>query len=573
MDQETPIQHLTFSAPITAADANRRIVSGLVVPFGKVGNTNVGAVVFERGSIAIHDGTKIKLLAQHEPTNPIGRAQSFSTTEDAIYGTFKLSASQKGTDYLIMASEGLIDGLSVGVDVIASKPAKDGTIYVQKAVLREVSLVESAAFEDAKVLQVAAAEGDAEEIAEKVIEETETALIDQISNLVDQLKSIQVSEEALENSETQPESEATVDDSTTAAKPTEAASTEERPTVTASAPYMTTRVRHGIDSKGSYALHKIKAALGDDTSKLWVAAAEDPRQINATFTGDDTSTNPAFSPIQYLTQNFVSNTNFGRSTIDAVSRGVLPAAGMTLSIPSLITSAGGTASPDTAPTVDVTPEGDAPDDTPMTASYLTVDIKKFAGQQNVTLELIERSDPIFMNELMTQLERAYAAATDTYMVNLLTSDGIAATGQNADAAGLQAFIATEAAACYAGSSYFADNLIAGAGQWAAIMSYYDTTGRSLYTASQPWNASGNASNTSIKGNVLGANLFVDKFIPSGVVDDTMFLIASDTVKWWESAQATFSVNIVSSMSVQLAVYGYGAGKVLIPAGVRKWNKS
>ena len=38
MDQEMPVQHLTFSAPITAADAQRRIISGLVVPFNKVGN-------------------------------------------------------------------------------------------------------------------------------------------------------------------------------------------------------------------------------------------------------------------------------------------------------------------------------------------------------------------------------------------------------------------------------------------------------------------------------------------------------------------------------------------------------
>ena len=99
---------INFSSPIEAADSGRRIISGVVVPFGKVGNTSVGPVVFERGSIAIKDGTKIKLLAQHDPTNPIGRAQSFSTTDEAIYGSFKISASQKGTDYLIMARKSAI---------------------------------------------------------------------------------------------------------------------------------------------------------------------------------------------------------------------------------------------------------------------------------------------------------------------------------------------------------------------------------------------------------------------------------------------------------------------------------
>jgi hypothetical protein len=31
------------------------------------------------------------------------------------------------------------------------------------------------------------------------------------------------------------------------------------------------------------------------------------------------------------------------------------------------------------------------------------------------------------------------------------------------------------------------------------------------------------------------------------------------------------VNVVSNMAVQTAIYGYGAGKVLIPAGVRRFN--
>ena len=228
MEVETQmIQTLTFSSPIEAADQGRRIISGVVVPFGKVGNTSVGQVVFERGSIAIHDGAKIKLLAQHEPTNPIGRAQSFSTTDSAIYGTFKISASQKGTDYLILASEDLIGGLSVGVDVIASKPGKDGILYVQQAVLKEVSLVESPAFSDAVVTSVAASEGA------EVTEETPTDPVISDAPVVP------------EESEPTTESEATMSEATPAA-PTEASSEASRPTIKASTPYISTSVRHGI---------------------------------------------------------------------------------------------------------------------------------------------------------------------------------------------------------------------------------------------------------------------------------------------------------------------------------------
>ena len=563
MDQDSATMHLTFSAPIQAADTGRRIISGVVVPFGKVGHTNVGAVIFERGSIAIHDGTKIKLLAQHEPTNPIGRAQSFQTTEDAIYGQFKMSASQKGNDYLIMAAEGLIDGLSVGVDVIASKPDHDGVIHVTAAVLKEVSLVETPAFDNAKVLSVAAQMGDMEEAAEEVIENKEAELIDQISNAVDQLKTLQDIEEALDETQPDTESEASVDETTTAAKPE---AIEDRPVIKASQPYITTTVRHGITSKGKYAEHKVKAALGNEESKLWIAASEDPSNITAA--ADAMSTNPAFNPTQYLSQ-FVSNTNFGRPTIDAVGRGVLPASGMTINIPSLVTTAGGGSS--TAPTVGSTAESGAPSDTGMTSAYESVTVSKYAGQQTISLELLERSDPIFFDQLAIQLERAYLLATDAAMIAVLTAQGTQAATTAGSSAGLISYIGTEAPAAYAGSSYFASNIVTNTSWWSTLIGAVDTTGRPIYNAINPYNTAGQSNPTSIRGNVLGLDLYVDKNVTTGLVDESAFIIAPETATWWESPTAYFSVNVVGSMSVQMAIYGYGAGKVLIPAGVRRFN--
>lgn len=563
MEQETQTMHLTFSAPIQAADAGRRIISGVVVPFGKVGYTNVGAVIFERGSIAIHDGTKIKLLAQHEPTNPIGRAQSFQTTDEAIYGQFKLSASQKGSDYLIMASEGLIDGLSVGVDVIASSPDHDGILHVQKAVLKEVSLVETPAFNDAKVLSVAAAAGDADEAVEENLEALEDAQIEKISEAVDQLKQIQQVEKALEETETESESEASVEETTTAAKPE---ASEDRPVIKASTPYSTQTVRHGITSMGRYVEHKVKAALGSDESALWVKASEDRTQITAStsFTND-----PAFNPIQYL-QKFVSNTNFGRPTIDAVSKMAAPAKGLTINIPSLVTSAGGGSS--VAPTVATNAmDGTAPSNTTMTSAYESITLERYAGQQLVDLALLERSDPVFFDQLAIQLERSYRLATDQAMIAVLTAQGTQATGVAGTTAGLISFIGTEAPAAYAGSSYFAENLVANTTWWSNLISALDSTGRPLFNTTTPWNSAGDSKPTTIRGSVMGLDFFVDKNVTSGYVDESAFIIAPETAMWIESPEAFFSVNVVSNMAVQTAIYGYGAGKVLIPAGVRRFN--
>ena len=515
---------LTFSTPIEAADTGRRIISGVVVPFGKVGNTSAGPVVFEQGSIAIHDQTKIKLLAQHDPTNPIGRAQSFTTTDTAIMGTFKISASQKGTDYLIMASEDLIGGLSVGVEVIASKPSKDGTIYVQSAVLKEVSLVESPAFKDAVVTKVAASEGEADPTTE-----TES--------------------EAIVTEET-PVPEAVLPE----AAPAETVEAS-RPTIKASTPYITSSVRSPITSMGGYALHTIKAQLGDEDSARYVKAA-----------ADSTSTNPAFNPTQFLTNMFVSNTNFARPAVDACGRAALPASGMTLSIPSLITPT------DTAPTVASTAESAAPSNTGMTSEYLTYNVTKYAGQQTISLELIERSDPIFMDQLMVQLERSYLKATDAAVIAALIAGGTAATATAATSAGLISYLATEAAAAYSGTSYFAKNVIIGTGTWAAAMGYTDSTGRPIYNASQPWNSAGNVNNSSIKGNLLGLDVYTDvNAVATNGADNSAFVIAPEAVTIFESPTAMFSVNVVSSMSVNLAIYGYMVPAVLQAKGVRKYK--
>jgi len=153
-------QILTFSSELTA-NVEERTISGKIVPIGtgEVGNTSAGRVVFENGSIALpEDPKKVKLLNQHNTKDPRGRATYFNeVANDGIYATFSVSKSDKGTQSLIMAEEGLVSGLSVGVEVITSK-VKSGVMHVSAARLLEVSLVTEPAFKSAQVLDVAAEE-------------------------------------------------------------------------------------------------------------------------------------------------------------------------------------------------------------------------------------------------------------------------------------------------------------------------------------------------------------------------------------------------------------------------------
>jgi len=154
------MEALYIEAASIECSEERREISGKIVPMGtgEVGNTNLGGVVFEAGSIEIDDPSKIKLLSQHDMKKPVGRMISATVRPDGIYATFKLSRSTGGNDALVMASEGLVSGLSIGAEIISSAPSRAGHTVVTAAKLKEVSLVTEPAFKSAQVLEIAAEE-------------------------------------------------------------------------------------------------------------------------------------------------------------------------------------------------------------------------------------------------------------------------------------------------------------------------------------------------------------------------------------------------------------------------------
>jgi HK97 family phage prohead protease len=537
---------LTFSQEIQAADTERRIVSGLVAPYGEIGFTSAGPVMFERGSIAIAEASNIKLLMQHQQDKPVGRAISFSDSTEGVYGSFKLSSSTRGQDALVLAQENLVSGLSVGVDVTASKPMGD-YLLVTAAVLKEVSLVESAAFSSASVTDIAAARA-ALEAATSTKEKTTTIS----TTIVEVETETETESEAAVTTAPENTPEETPVDTPAEAEKVEAARKIIRPSVLDSQ-----RLRTPITSMATYTEHKIKAALGSDESKLYVTAADD------SFT-----TNPAFNPTQYLSE-FVSNTNFDTPMINALSQGTLPNSGMTISIPSLVTSAGGQNG--VAPVVTVEAEAGAVQNTGMVTEYLTGTVKKYAGMNTLSVELLERSDPNFYAELTNQLQRAYSLATDAAVIADVVAGGVQGTAVAATSAGIISYVSTESANIYKNTSYFAKNYVAGPSQWSLLMGATDSTGRPIYNASAPMNSGGLSTPTSIRGNVLGLDLYVDHQMVATTIDDSAFIVAPEAMTVYRSPQAYMSVNVVSNLQIQIAIYGFMATIVKMPKGLVRYN--
>jgi hypothetical protein len=384
----------------------------------------------------------------------------------------------------------------------------------------------------------------------------ETSLVTEPAFKSAQVTDIAAEESAVEE-ETQPtESEtATVEETTSAveATPVEAQAVEAaRPTV--SAAYFT-KPRIEVTA-AKYAENTIRAALGDEDARQYLRAA------------DDTTDNAGLVPTRQLSEIINPLSTTIRPSIDAISRGVLPDAGMTFEIPKITA----------APTVADTAEGAAFSDTDQTAAFLSVSVKKYAGQQTFSVELLDRTSPAFFDELVRNMAAAYAKATNAAVNAALIAGATAdatTTVTYPTASELLGIVARGSASVYGATAGlpnpFARNMVVSTGQWSNIMSLNDA-GRPIYTASQPMNAGGVVTPTSLTGNVAGLNLYVDP-TNAGDGDGTILVVNPDSYTWYESPTYRLRAESTAAGQVTIGYYGFGAIATKVGAGAFKNNKA
>jgi HK97 family phage prohead protease len=508
---------ITMPVTLTASDAESRIIAGRIVQWNAEGNTSAGRTMFEPNSIEFSKNTK--LVLQHDQTRPLGKLMEWSQDESGITASFKIAKTTAGNDALEEAATGLRSDFSVGVDV-ESWDNKNGVMAISSSKLVEVSLVTDGAIPGAEVQKVAAEEN-------KVSEPD-------------------VQEETQSTTEGEQVSDTTVPESTPAAETVEAAKVEVK---AATAPYTSVTVRNPIVDKASYLEHSVRASLGDDTSKMYVAAAA------------DVTDNAGLVPTRQLTEVINGISNADRPTIASVSSGTLPDAGMSFEIPKITV----------APTVAIATEGGTPSETDQNAAFVTVNVQKFIGQQTFSLELLDRSSPAFFAELVRQMEYAYAKATDERVAAVLATNGTDGGNRTLTTGALAAdFVADAAVSIYTNTLGFAQNIVVSPEQWGVLMGLVDSSNRPIFTQTiNPQNAGGDLTATAIRGNVLGLNLRVSRSL-SGVGDNSMIIVNPDAYTWYESPRLSLQTNLISTGQVQVGYYGYGAIATKLAAGAYRY---
>ena len=513
---QKPIK-MDFSIKVEAADFPKRELSGRIVTWNETGVTSSGSTMFQKGSITL--GKTTKLLLEHRREAPIGFLKDYEEDDEGIYATFSIGNTTAGSDALVEASTGLRDGFSVGV--IAQKYKNvDGVLVVSASALKEVSLVTDPAIASAKV-EIAASENENSE-SEPEADEQPTE-----------------GDKQVETPTAVPE---------VAADTVEASKVEK---VEASRPLYFSSPRSPITTGGAYLEHTIKAGLGNEDSRQYIKAADD------SFT-----TNPAFSPVSYV-RDVAQNTNADRPVIEACG-GTRPlnSYGMTVSIPKITANS-------TAATV--AEGGDPTGTTAITSAYVNATVIKKAGFQRYSVELLDRSDPSFYEIMLQNLRDAYAQATDAYVIAQITAGGTQATAQDADSAGIIGFVATEAPAAYTATKRTAKSFVSGTSIWSLLLGAVDDAGRPIYNAGNPMNNAGSAIPTSIRGNVLGLDYYVDPNMVSTSIDESAFIIEPRSIEIFESPALTLATNVPTTGEIEIMLYGYIAAQATFAGGLRRFN--
>jgi len=509
---------ITMPIKITAADSESRTISGRIVTFDELANTSAGRTIFAKGSVK---PANVKLNLEHDRTRPIGRTLSMTESEDGsgIDAVFKIANTSAGSDAIEEALAGLRDGFSVGVNV-SEYDSEDGAMVIKASDLVEVSLVTEPAVRSARVSDVAASEGE---------EDKEDSTDDESEE-----------ETTYNKGETQVENQ-------TVEAPTVTETVEASQKVEASArPAFYTAPRLDLSPR-NYLEQSVRAAMGDDDARSYVKAA------------DTTVNNPAFNPTRQLTEVINPLGTLNRGVIDALSKSALPDAGMTFEIPKITQ----------LPSVTEEAEGGTVADVNLNSAFVSVSVKKFSGAQTASVEIIDRSSPVFWDEVLRNLEYAYAKATDEYANDVVVANATASSTFANSATGLLGFVSESAAAIYKATKGFARNLVVSPDQWGNIMGYNDA-GRPIYNAVAPMNAGGAVSPQSLTGVVAGMNLFVDAY-KSGTDDNTMLIVNPDSYTWYESPRLRLQANVTATGEISMIYYGYAALAVKVAGGARKFN--
>ncbi len=513
-----------FTLDAAKGDAPRRTISGTAVPYNVPATVSDGtAVIFRPGSLPV-EGKAPRLFMYHDASMPVGVVTERLDTEQGMMFSAKISATSLGNDALVMAQDGTIDQVSVGVNPVKFSYDEAGTMIIEEASWQELSLVPIGAFGD-------------------------------MANIVSVAASIhQEPEEVVPEQEIEPMSEVTA------------------PAVEATIPtapiFAQAKKEFVLPSAGEFmaAYH-----IGGDTFKNMNAAVAEYSASKKTAlqaaAGDVLTTDtPGLLPVPVLGP-LVQDLNFLRPVVEAVGARAYPDNGQqkTFIRPTITTHTSVAAQ---------SPELSAVSATTMVIASNSVAKTTLAGQVTLSVQDIDFTSPAAMQLILNDLMGEYMIASDNLAADNLLTAATSSGVWDGTVADLLKSVYDSAVDISNGRNWTPTHMFVSPDVWGQLGQLADTTGRPVFpfigAGLTGQNALGNATASSWNGNPLGLQLVVDSnFAAKTMIITRVGQGQGDAYEFYESIRGLMSLENPSTLGRNMSFHGYVSTFAAISGMIRK----
>lgn len=496
------IQSEQFSIDAAEGDQPRRTISGIAVRYNTEATVSDGTkVMFAEGSLPT-DGPDPKLFMYHDNTKVIGKVVSREEIPgEGMMFSARIAPTTLGDEAMILASEGALSEVSVGVQPLKFKYDKNGVMVITQARWDELSMVAHGAF-DAPILDVAA--------------------------------SIHQQDEIVSNNETQEPVEET---------PAMSEAVEAPQVIEASPVAQTIFAQARKEVKLPSAAEWIACAIKGGSEFAQMQA-----NIKAAAPNVTTADSDGLLP-EILVQPVYNNFRGLRPVIDAIGVRSMPSAGHVFRRPYVSTH--NTVAVQSA-------ENAALQASTYVVSAFDVTKATYGGYATISEQDLDWSDPSVLGLLLDDMARIYANKTDDVAADALLA-GVTQSAVLTDPTSASEWVSDiyDAASTILTNSNgnLPDTLFLSANMFAYLGKLVDSTGRALFPQVGPMNAYGTMSpgaNTGIQA--FGLNVVVDRNFAA----DTVIVGDKSGFEIFEQQKGAISIDVPSTLSRTVAFRGYFA---------------
>ena len=509
----------------------RRTLTGIAAPYNVVARVSDGTEIMLAPGSLPEDGKNPKLYMYHDSTQPVGLVTARQDTPEGMLFEARISSTAAGDEALTLATDGVLDSVSVGISATEFSYNENGVMVITQAEWQELSLVPQPAFAGATIEKVMA--------------------------------SIHQNPDNLDNNPDITEVEETEDmEKTPAPEVVEAAAIPTAPVFAAA------KRDFVLPTAGEFmaAFH-----IGGDTfanmNKAvadYTASKRTPLQAAA---GDVLTTDTLGLLSTVVLGPLVQDLNFLRPVVEAVGARAYPDNGQqkTFIRPTITTHTSVAAQAN---------ELAATSATTMVIASNSVSKTTLAGQVTLSQQDIDFTNPAAMQLILNDLMGEYMIASDNLCADNLLTAATSSGVWDGTVADLYKSIFDSANDISSGRNWLPTHLFVSVDVWSQLGQLVDSTGRAIFpliaNGLSGQNAAGSLNATSWNGNPLGLQLVVDSnFAAKTMIVTRVGQGQGDAFEYYESIRGLMSVEQPAVLGRNMSFHGYASTFAAIPGMIRK----